>query len=84
MMMIVRPFYQHFLSAHPHESVGTFGDNTNEDDYNGRGQLENDIKEERHAGVEFRERLCARFDQERMARPSINWYRNQYNHTVLK
>ena len=60
-----------FLSSHPEESVGTFGDNTNEDDYNVRGRLPNNEKKERLAGVEFRERLRARFAEERMTRPSV-------------
>ena len=35
-----------FLSSHPEESVGTFGDNTNEDEYNVCGRLPNKEKEE--------------------------------------
>ena len=73
-----------FLSANPHETVGAFGDNTNEERILGRGRINNDEKELCLEGVDFWDKLCARFDNKRMARPSRIWYRNQFNHTVMQ
>ena len=71
-----------FLASHPYAVVGTFADSTN-DEARGRGRPSNDEREQRQQGIEVRDNLRNRINNERLVRPSRNWYRDRFNHTRL-
>lgn len=71
-----------YLSVNNSASVGTFGDDTN-DESEQLGRPTNEQRELRLAGVTLRTNICKRFTNEKMVRPSKNWYRNQFNRTQM-
>ena len=68
-----------YLSGHKYDSFGVFGDNTNGDRTPGCLKAYDDFL--RKKGFEFRRNICNCFQDETLARPSINWHKDHFNHT---
>lgn len=72
-----------YLSVNNSATVGTFGDDTN-DESEQIGRPTNEQLELHHSGMTLRASICNRFTSEKMVHPSKNWYRtNQFNYIQM-